>query len=44
MVSLLSVVNKFFEKLANDKLVDHLEKCDVFSDFQYVFRCSDSCI
>ena len=25
-VSLLSVVNKFFEKLVNDRIVDHLEK------------------
>ena len=25
-VTLLSVVNKFFEKLVNNRLVDHLEK------------------
>ena len=37
-VSLLSVVSKVFEKLVNNKIVDHLEKCGVFSDFQYGFR------
>ena len=34
-VSLLSVVSKVFEKLVNNRVVDHLEKGDVFSDFQY---------
>ena len=34
-VSLLSVVSKVFEKLINDGTVDHLEKCSLFSDFQY---------
>ena len=34
-VSLLSVVSKVFEKLANSRIVDHLEKSDLFSDFQY---------
>ena len=29
-VSLLSVVSKFFEKLVNNNIVDHLEKCDLF--------------
>ena len=29
-VSLLSVVNKVFEKLLNNKIVDHLEKCSLF--------------
>ena len=37
-VSLLSVVSKVFEKLVNNRLVDHLEKCGLFSDFQYGFR------
>ena len=37
-VSLLSVVSKVFEKLVNNRIVDHLEKCDLFSDFQYGFR------
>ena len=41
-VSLLSVVSKVFEKLLNKKLVDHLEKCGLFSDFQYGFRSSRS--
>ena len=37
-VSLLSVVSKVFEKLANNRIVDHLEKCGLFSNFQYGFR------
>ena len=39
-VSLLSVVSKVFEKLVNNRIVDHLEKCGHFSDFQYGFRSS----
>ena len=34
-VSLLSVVSKVFEKHVNSRIVDHLEKCGLFSDFQY---------
>ena len=34
-VSLLSVVSKVFEKLVNNRIVDHLEKCSLFSNFQY---------
>ena len=41
-VSLLSVVSKVFEELVNNRIVDHLEKCDLFSDFQYGFRSSQS--
>ena len=41
-VSLLSVVSKVFEELVNNRIVDHLEKCDLFSDFQYGFRSSRS--
>ena len=41
-VSLLSVVTKIFEKLVNNRIVDHLEKCSLFSDFQYGFRSSRS--
>ena len=41
-VSLLSVVSKVFEKLVNNRIVDHLEKCDLFSDFQYGFNSSRS--
>ena len=41
-VSLLSVVSRVFEKLLNNKIVDHLEKCGLFSDFQYGFRSSRS--
>ena len=39
-VSPLSVVSKVFEKLVNYKIVDHLEKCSLFSDFQYGFISS----
>ena len=41
-VSLLSVVSKVFEKLVNNRILDHLEKCSLFSDFQYGFRSSRS--
>ena len=41
-VSLLSVVSKVFQKLVNNRIVDHLEKCGLFSDFQYGFRSSQS--
>ena len=41
-VSLLSVVSKIFEKLVNNRIVDHLEKFGLFSDFQYDFRSSRS--
>ena len=30
------------EKLVNNRIVDHLEKCGLFSDFQYGFRSSQS--
>ena len=39
-VSLLSVVIKVFEKLVINRIVNHLEKCGLFSDFQYDFRSS----
>ena len=39
-VSLLPVVRKVLEKLVNNGIVDHLEKCDFYSDFQYGFRSS----
>ena len=39
-ISLLSVVTKVFEKLVNKRIVEHLEKCGFFSDFQYGFRSS----
>ena len=29
-VSLLSMVSKVFEKLVNNRIVDHLEKCGLF--------------
>ena len=39
-VSLLFVASKVFKKLVNNRIVDHLEKCGLFSDFQYGFRSS----
>ena len=41
-VCLLSVVKKVFQKLVNNRIVDHLEKCGLFSDFQDGFRSSRS--
>ena len=41
-VSLLSVVSKVFEKLINNRIVYHVEKCGLFSDFLYSFRSSRS--
>ena len=41
-VSLLFVVSEVFEKLISNRIVDHLEKCDLFFDFQYGFRSSQS--
>ena len=39
-VSLFSLVCKVFEKLVNKRIVDNLDKCDLFSDFRYGFRSS----
>ena len=36
------MVIKVFEKLVNSRIADHLEKCGLFSDFQYGFRSSQS--
>ena len=36
------MVSKVFEKLVNNRIVDDLEKCGLFSDFQYGFRSSRS--
>ena len=41
-VSLLFVVSKVFEKLVNNRIVDHLENCGPFTGFQYGFRPSQS--
>ena len=41
-VSLISEVSKVFEKLVKNRIVDHLEKCGLFSDLQYGFRSSRS--
>ena len=36
------MVSKVFEKLANNRTVDHREKCGLFSDFQHGFKSSSS--
>ena len=36
------MISKVFGKLVNNRIVDHLEKCGLFSDFQYGFRSSQS--
>ena len=36
------MVGKVFEKRVNNRLVDHLEKCGLFSDLQYGFRSSQT--
>ena len=36
------MIRKVFEKLVNNRIVNHLEKCGLFSDFQYGFRSSRS--
>ena len=41
-VSLLSVVSKVFEKLVNNRTIDHLDNVFFFSNLQYGFRCSQS--
>ena len=40
--SLFSVVSEVFEKLLSKRIADDLEKCGLFSDFQYGFRSSQS--
>ena len=35
-------VNKVFDKLKNNRIIDHIEKCGLFSDFLYGFRSSRS--
>ena len=39
-VSLLSAVSKVFEKIVNDRIIDHLEKCSIFPDFHHGFKSS----
>ena len=41
-VSLPSMVSKVFEKLINNRIVEHVEKCSFFNDFHYGFRSSQS--
>ena len=40
-VGLLSVVSKVFEKLVNNRIVDHLEKCGLFLTFIMVLGLLD---
>ena len=40
-VSLLSVVSKVFEKLVNNRIVDHVEKCGLFLVFSMVLGLLD---
>ena len=42
LVFFLCVVSKVFEKLINNRIVDHLEKYGLFSHLQYGFRSSRS--
>ena len=42
LVSLLFEVSKIFERLVSNRLVDQLEKCGLFSDFENGFRSSQS--
>ena len=42
LVSLLSGVSKVFDKLVNNRVINHQEKCGLFSDFQYGFSFSQS--
>ena len=42
LVSFFSVVSKVFEKLVNNRIDEHLKKCDLFSDLQYDFTSSRS--
>ena len=34
--------SKVFEELVNNRIVDHVEKFSLFTDFQYGFRSSHS--
>ena len=43
LVSLLSVVSRIFEKLVNNRPVDHLTKYGLFPDVQIGFRTSINC-
>ena len=36
------LVSKVFEKLVTNRIVDHLQKYGLFSDFRYGFRSSQS--
>ena len=37
-----AVVSKVLEKLVNNRIVDHIEICSLFYDFQHSFRSSQS--
>ena len=40
-INFLSVVSKVFQKLVNNRVVDHLEKCDLFLIFSMVLGLLD---
>ena len=42
--SLFSMIREIFEKLVNNRHVDHLQKCGLFCDSQYGFRSSASTV
>ena len=43
-VNLHSVISKVFEKFVHNRVVDHTEKCRLFSGFQYGFWSSRSVV
>ena len=38
------MLSKLFGKLVNNRIVDRLKKCDLFSDFQYGFEPARSAV
>ena len=38
------MISKALEKLVNNRIIDHLERCGLFCDFQYGFRSSCSIV
>ena len=41
-VSLLPVMSKVIEKVVHNQLIEHLEKYNIFFNYQYGFRCKHS--
>ena len=40
----VSLLSKVFQKLLNNRILDHLEKSGLFSDFRYSFRSTQSTV